>query len=117
MAGERRLWYVADAFRAGWSVEEVNDQTAIDPWFLAEIEDLVATEQGLASNGVGDLDDPGSRIARIVAREDVTVRKPEKGTRPKLFYVEGDEACLNPDDSGDFHKNLFLDGGMKCDLA
>ena len=45
---------------------------------------------------VGDLHDPVSKIAKIVAREDVSVRKPEKGTVPNLFYVEGDAAALNP---------------------
>jgi Fe-S-cluster-containing dehydrogenase component/formate-dependent nitrite reductase membrane component NrfD len=40
----------------------------------------------------GDLDDPQSRVARTVATQKVSVRKPEKGTQPKLFYVgiEGD---------------------------
>jgi Fe-S-cluster-containing dehydrogenase component/formate-dependent nitrite reductase membrane component NrfD len=40
----------------------------------------------------GDLDDPASRISRIVATEKVSVRKPQKGTNPKVFYVgiEGD---------------------------
>ncbi len=40
----------------------------------------------------GDLADPASKISRIVAREKVTVRKPQKGTKPKVFYVgiEGD---------------------------
>jgi Fe-S-cluster-containing dehydrogenase component/formate-dependent nitrite reductase membrane component NrfD len=40
----------------------------------------------------GDLDDPASRISRIVATEKVSVRKPQKGTNPKLFYIgiEGD---------------------------
>ena len=47
-AGAERLWYVADAFRAGWSIEEVADLSKIDPWFLAEIEDLVAEERTLA---------------------------------------------------------------------
>ena len=54
--GAERLWYVADAFRAGWSLQEVWEQTAIDPWFLGEIEDLVATEQDLASRRVDELD-------------------------------------------------------------
>ena len=44
-----RLWYVADAFRAGWSEEELFEATKIDPWFLAEIEDLISTESNLAS--------------------------------------------------------------------
>jgi Fe-S-cluster-containing dehydrogenase component/formate-dependent nitrite reductase membrane component NrfD len=40
----------------------------------------------------GDLDDSASRVSRIVATQKVTVRKPEKGTQPKLYYVgiEGD---------------------------
>jgi Fe-S-cluster-containing dehydrogenase component/formate-dependent nitrite reductase membrane component NrfD len=44
----------------------------------------------------GDLDDPSSEVARIVAREQVLVRKPEQGTRPKLFYVGADHAALAP---------------------
>jgi len=40
----------------------------------------------------GDLDQPASKIAQIVATQKVSVRKPQKGTQPKLFYVgiEGD---------------------------
>ncbi|RMF57053.1 MAG: 4Fe-4S dicluster domain-containing protein, partial [Calditrichaeota bacterium] len=44
----------------------------------------------------GDLDDPLSEISQLLAREQVTARKTEKGTRPKLFYIEGDEASLKP---------------------
>ena len=44
----------------------------------------------------GDLDDPGSPIARLVASQQVAVRKPEQGTQPKLFYLGADEASLTP---------------------
>jgi Fe-S-cluster-containing dehydrogenase component/formate-dependent nitrite reductase membrane component NrfD len=44
----------------------------------------------------GDLDDPASEVSRTIAREQVTVRKPEQGTRPKLFYVGADHAALAP---------------------
>ena len=44
----------------------------------------------------GDLDDPASRLVRLVARESVQVRKPEKGTKPKVFYIDGDAASLVP---------------------
>jgi Fe-S-cluster-containing dehydrogenase component/formate-dependent nitrite reductase membrane component NrfD len=44
----------------------------------------------------GDLDDADSEISRMLATYSVTVRKPEQGTRPKLFYVEGDAVTLNP---------------------
>ncbi|RZT41738.1 carbamoyl-phosphate synthase large subunit [Cupriavidus agavae] len=43
-AGPDRIWYVGDAFRLGMSLEEVYAETAIDPWFLAQIEDIVKTE-------------------------------------------------------------------------
>jgi Fe-S-cluster-containing dehydrogenase component/branched-subunit amino acid ABC-type transport system permease component len=45
----------------------------------------------------GDLDDPTSEIHQLVAREPVSVRKPEQGTRPKLFYLGADEANLTPE--------------------
>jgi Fe-S-cluster-containing dehydrogenase component/Ni/Fe-hydrogenase subunit HybB-like protein len=44
----------------------------------------------------GDMDDPKSEISRVLAREKVTVRKPEQGTSPKLFYIEGEQVSLNP---------------------
>ena len=37
----------------------------------------------------GDMDDPASEISKVLAKQNVTVRKPEQGTAPKLFYIEG----------------------------
>ena len=42
------------------------------------------------------LDDPKSKIANLVAKENVTVRKPEKGTKPQLYYVNGSSEMLVP---------------------
>jgi len=47
--GAERIWYVADAFRCGMSLEEVFDQSKIDPWFLEQIQDIVETESKLSS--------------------------------------------------------------------
>ncbi len=44
----------------------------------------------------GDLDDPESEISRTLAKHNVTVRKPEQGTAPKVFYIEGNELALRP---------------------
>jgi Fe-S-cluster-containing dehydrogenase component len=44
----------------------------------------------------GDLDQPGERIVQVLGRVPTQVRKPEKGTRPKVFYVEGDQTALSP---------------------
>jgi Fe-S-cluster-containing dehydrogenase component/formate-dependent nitrite reductase membrane component NrfD len=54
---------------------------------------VVCPEQAIVA---GDLDDPTSEIARLLDRHPTQVRKPEKGTRPKLFYLEGEAAALVP---------------------
>ncbi|MBE2295849.1 MAG: carbamoyl-phosphate synthase large subunit [Phycisphaerales bacterium] len=41
MPGPQRLWFVAEAFRLGYSLEALYELTRIDPWFLAQIEELV----------------------------------------------------------------------------
>ena len=53
--GPYRLWYVGDAFRAGYTLEEVHEFTAIDPWFLALIEDIINQENELKSAGIKSL--------------------------------------------------------------
>jgi formate-dependent nitrite reductase membrane component NrfD/ferredoxin len=53
----------------------------------------VCPEQAIIA---GDMSDPNAEISRLLARHAVQVRKPEKGTKPKLFYIEGDEAALVP---------------------
>jgi Fe-S-cluster-containing dehydrogenase component len=44
----------------------------------------------------GDMDNPATEISKLLARETVSVRKAEKGTNPKLFYIDGDKASLDP---------------------
>ena len=44
----------------------------------------------------GDMDNPNTEISRMLAEHKVTVRKPEQGTAPKLFYIGGEEAALHP---------------------
>jgi Fe-S-cluster-containing dehydrogenase component/formate-dependent nitrite reductase membrane component NrfD len=45
----------------------------------------------------GDLDDPASAVSRIVQHEAFTVRKPEKGTGPKIFYLGAEESVIRPE--------------------
>ena len=55
--GPDRIWYLADAFRQGMSLDEVFSRTKVDPWFLVQIEDLVKDELALAQRSLGDLDE------------------------------------------------------------
>jgi carbamoyl-phosphate synthase large subunit len=54
-AGPERILYVADAFRVGMSGEEIFEETAIDPWFLAQIEEIVGAEKRLAGRSLESL--------------------------------------------------------------
>ena len=55
--------------------------------------EIICPTQAIMS---GDLDDPASQVAKIVATQTTSVRKPEKGTKPKLFYVGVDGDLLQP---------------------
>ncbi|MDE1923615.1 MAG: carbamoyl-phosphate synthase large subunit, partial [Gammaproteobacteria bacterium] len=83
--GPNRILYVADAFRAGWTRERVFEATGIDPWFLAQIENLLAEESLLREQGFESLDHArlralkrrgfsDARIGALVGRDDVAVR-------------------------------------------
>jgi Fe-S-cluster-containing dehydrogenase component/formate-dependent nitrite reductase membrane component NrfD len=59
---------------------------------------------------VGDLNDGTSRVSESVGREAVAVRRPEKGTRPKLFYRGAHQATLDPIAASRPGGGLFLWG-------
>ena len=99
--GPQRLWYVAQAFREGYSLQLVFDLTRIDPWFLVQIEDIIKTEAWLRSQNLGDLDDSAlrnlkrkgfsdRRIGTIVGAGETAVRerRHELGVRPVFKRVD-----------------------------
>lgn len=54
--GPERIWYVGDAFAQGMSLDEVHQLTKIDPWFLAQIEEIVKIELALEKSTLDALD-------------------------------------------------------------
>ncbi|HLU79629.1 MAG TPA: carbamoyl-phosphate synthase large subunit [Burkholderiaceae bacterium] len=54
--GPERIWYVGDAFAQGFSLEDVHQLTKIDPWFLAQIKQIVDIELALEQKTLADLD-------------------------------------------------------------
>jgi len=100
-AGAERIWYLGDAFRCAMSVAEIADITGIDPWFLVQIEDLIATEQWLAGRRLADLDVSAllalkrqgfadQRIASLlnVLEQDVRAKRHALGVRPVYKRVD-----------------------------
>jgi carbamoyl-phosphate synthase large subunit len=54
--GPQRIWYVGQAFRDGYTMEQVFNLTKIDPWFLVQIEEIIALEGWMASQNLTDID-------------------------------------------------------------
>ena len=56
LPGPERILYVADAFRIGMTLEEIFEISKIDPWFLAQLRDLIEEETKLTAASLQDLD-------------------------------------------------------------
>ena len=99
--GPDRIWYVGDAFAAGWSIDEVHQFTKIDKWFLVQIEEIVklelamekttldaidtATLRGLKQKGFSD-----RRLAKQLKTTEQAVRERRKALNIRPVYKRVD---------------------------
>ena len=99
--GPHRIRYVAEAMRRDMSIEELFEHTNIDPWFLAEIEDLVHTEGQLAESSLerlsfGDFRRikrqgfADARIAALLGRSEAEVRQVRESLQLRPVYKRVD---------------------------
>jgi carbamoyl-phosphate synthase large subunit len=99
--GPERMFHLGDAFRAGMTVEEVHALSFVDPWFLDQIEELVAIETEVAAAGLDALDArrlrslkrkgfSDARIAQLTGTNESAVRALRKafGVRPVYKRVD-----------------------------
>ena len=133
-----RLWYIGDAFREGMSVQQVHEATGIEPWFLAEIEDLIVTEADIQSHTLAELDESlvfgwkrkgfsDVRLSQLLkcSEDEFRAKRHELGVRPvykrvdscaaefatatAYMYSSYEQECeAEPDDS---KKIMVLGGG------
>jgi carbamoyl-phosphate synthase large subunit len=100
-ARPERIWYIADAFRIGMSLEEIHRLTAIDPWFLAQIEDLYKKAERIRGRPLAALSRDelwylkragfsDKRLATLLRTTQTTVRqrRHELGIRPVYKRVD-----------------------------
>jgi carbamoyl-phosphate synthase large subunit len=133
-----RIWYLGDAYRAGMSTTEIFNISKIDPWFLAQIEELIHIEQGLSSKPLSEIDAKAmfqlkrkgfsdKRLGQLLAVSEKMVRDhrhklaihpvykrvdtcaAEFSTTTAYMYSTYDEECeANPSDR---NKIMVLGGG------
>ncbi|GAB3788484.1 carbamoyl-phosphate synthase large subunit [Dyella agri] len=96
-----RVFHLADAFRAGLTLDEVYKLSRVDPWFLAAFEDIVLTEAEVKSQGLTALDGPrlrelkrmgfsDARLAELTGTDEAAVRHLRRtlGVRPVYKRVD-----------------------------
>jgi len=101
MPGANRIRYIGDAFRSGMALEEIRKLSGVDPWFLAQIEDLIREEGEVTKQGLGimakdrlrDLKRKGfadSRLATLIGTDEASVRRRrlKLGVRPVFKRVD-----------------------------
>src|SRR5687767_1936088 len=99
--GPDRIWYVGDAFENGFTLEEVHELTHIDPWFLAQIKEIVDLEMDLDDRRIVDIDAEklrelkrkgfsDRRLAHLFkcTEKEVRARRHQLGLRPVFKRVD-----------------------------
>ena len=99
--GPERIWYVGDAFENGFSLEEVHQLTRIDPWFLAQIKEIVDIEMELDDRKLAAIDAgemrrlkrkgfSDRRLAKLLKSTEAEVRRTRwaLGVRPVYKRVD-----------------------------
>ena len=96
-----RIWYLGDAFRAGMSVDEVYRYSGVDPWFLIQIKDIIATEDSLKTVRLEELDAAGmfalkrkgfsdARLGVLLGVREAEVRAHRQGLGVRPVYKRVD---------------------------
>ncbi|KGQ20213.1 Carbamoyl-phosphate synthase large chain [Lysobacter dokdonensis DS-58] len=102
--GPERMFHLGDAFRAGMSVEDVHALSFVDPWFLDQIEELIAMERDVAAMGLDGLDArtlrqlkrkgfSDARIAQLVKTNESAVRALRKAFNVRPVYKRVDSCA------------------------
>jgi carbamoyl-phosphate synthase large subunit len=99
--GPERIWYVGDAFAQGFSLEEVHHLTHIDPWFLAQIKEIIDIELALEKGTLADLNRSmlltlkqkgfsDRRLAYLLDSTEIEVRKTRHAMNVRPVYKRVD---------------------------
>ncbi|QOW18585.1 carbamoyl-phosphate synthase large subunit [Lysobacter ciconiae] len=99
--GPERIFHIGDAFRAGMSVEDVHALSFVDPWFLDQMEEIIAAEKDVAAHGLSALDAgrmrelkrmgfSDARLAQLTGTDETAVRSLRRafGVRPVYKRVD-----------------------------
>ncbi|MEF2559703.1 MAG: carbamoyl-phosphate synthase large subunit [Eggerthellaceae bacterium] len=121
---EDRVFYVAEAFRRGWSIDQVFAASKIDRWFLSRIYDIIMVEQALSQYSLDDLDAQDllqakryglsdAQIGYLCDADELTVRarRKELGVIPVFKTV--DTCAAEFESLTEYHYKTYESGGSE----
>jgi carbamoyl-phosphate synthase large subunit len=126
--GPERIWYVGDAFAAGWSVDEVFALTKIDRWFLVQIEQIVKIELELETTTLDAIDAPtlralkqkgfsDRRLARQLKTTDTAIREKRIALGVRPVYKRVDTCAAEFATNTAYLYSTYEAEGAECEAA
>ncbi len=123
--GPNRIWFVADALRIGMSQEEIYEETGIDPWFLAQIAQIVHAERCLSGRTLASIEGPewllvkrmgfsDRRLARLLGASAAAVRTARRGHGVRPVYRRVDTCAAEFATTTAY---LYSTYGEECEAA
>ena len=125
-AGPERILFVGDAFRIGMSLQEVFEETAIDPWFLAQIEQLIQVEQQLSARKLEELSVDelrfvkqkgfsDKRIAKLLGTHQHAVRERRHALNLRPVYKRVDTCAAEFSTQTAYLYSSYETAGAECE--
>ena len=107
-AKDKRIFYIADAFRFGMTLDEVFDLSKVDPWFLSQIKDIVSCEMQFNGHSITEIDSEtmyllkrkgfsDSRLADLFCCSEQVVRERRKALNIKPVFKRVDSCAAEFD--------------------
>ncbi|MBP9063492.1 MAG: carbamoyl-phosphate synthase large subunit, partial [Aquabacterium sp.] len=127
-AGPERILFLGDAFRMGMSLDEVFEETKIDPWFLAQIEDIIKTEEQVKSRKLDSLTAAemrylkqkgfsDRRLAKLMGTDQHAVRKARHALNVRPVYKRVDTCAAEFETQTAYMYSCYESEGGECETA
>lgn len=126
--GPERIWYVGDAFRQGLTLKEVFEHTAIDPWFLIQIQEIVEIENLIRARSLNDLNAQefryikqkgfsDRRIAKLLNIQASEVRKVRHALHVRPVYKRVDTCAAEFSTNTAYMYSTYENAEGECESA
>ncbi|MCC6217933.1 MAG: carbamoyl-phosphate synthase large subunit [Aquabacterium sp.] len=126
--GPDRILFLGDAFRLGLSLDEIFEETKIDPWFLAQIEDIIKTEEQVKARTLGSLSAAelrylkqkgfsDRRLAKLMGTNQHEVRKARHALNVRPVYKRVDTCAAEFETQTAYMYSCYESEGGECEAA